>query len=152
MFAWFVYQAVLKISSQTLPSLVVAASAYFVINSISVAAVLASLQDKPFLRLEAFLLALAYYPVGALLAALTYYVENHFGRFTAQMVLPLTYLMYHICRSYAGRLVERHKHAADMAALHLRTIEALALAIEAKDENTHDHLCRVRVYAAGIAF
>jgi putative nucleotidyltransferase with HDIG domain len=38
-----------------------------------------------------------------------------------------------------------------MAALHLRTIEGLALAIEAKDQNTHDHLCRVRVYAAGIA-
>ena len=47
--------------------------------------------------------------------------------------------------------MERHKHAEDIAALHLRTMEALALAIEAKDEKTHDHLCRVRVYAAGIA-
>jgi putative nucleotidyltransferase with HDIG domain len=151
--AWFVYHFVLKTSlRQTLPSLVVAASAYFVINSISVAAVLASLQDKPFFSVwKHFFWPSPYYPIGALLAALTYYVENHFGRFTAQMVLPLTYLMYYICRSYGGRLVERHKHAADMAALHLRTIEALALAIEAKDENTHDHLCRVRVYAAGIA-
>jgi diguanylate cyclase (GGDEF)-like protein/putative nucleotidyltransferase with HDIG domain len=34
-----------------------------------------------------------------------------------------------------------------MADLHLRTIEALALAIEAKDQTTHDHLERVRVYA-----
>ena len=31
--------------------------------------------------------------------------------------------------------------------LHLRTIEALALAIEAKDHTTHDHLQRVQVYA-----
>jgi diguanylate cyclase (GGDEF)-like protein/putative nucleotidyltransferase with HDIG domain len=37
-----------------------------------------------------------------------------------------------------------------MAALHLRTIEALALAIDAKDHNTHDHLQRVRVYAVEI--
>ena len=34
-----------------------------------------------------------------------------------------------------------------MASLHLRTIEALALAIEAKDHTTHDHLQRVQVYA-----
>jgi len=30
----------------------------------------------------------------------------------------------------------------------LRTIEALALAIEAKDQPTHDHLQRVRIYAS----
>src|SRR5437667_9169216 len=34
-----------------------------------------------------------------------------------------------------------------MVNLHLRTIEALALAIEAKDHTTHDHLQRVQVYA-----
>src|SRR3989442_8216359 len=38
-----------------------------------------------------------------------------------------------------------------MANLHLRTIEALALAIEAKDHTTHDHLQRVRVYAIEVA-
>jgi len=38
-----------------------------------------------------------------------------------------------------------------MANLHLRTIEALALAIEAKDQTTHDHLQRVRVYAIEVA-
>ena len=41
-------------------------------------------------------------------------------------------------------------HAEEMAALHLRTIEALALAIEAKDHTTHDHLRRVQVYATEI--
>ncbi len=33
----------------------------------------------------------------------------------------------------------------------MRTIEALALAIEAKDHTTHDHLQRVRVYAMEVA-
>jgi diguanylate cyclase (GGDEF)-like protein/putative nucleotidyltransferase with HDIG domain len=37
-----------------------------------------------------------------------------------------------------------------MAGLHLRTIEALALAIEAKDHTTHAHLHRVRTYAVEI--
>src|ERR1700678_3156829 len=42
---------------------------------------------------------------------------------------------------------DEKKHAEEMAALHLRTIEALALAIEAKDHTTHDHLQRVQSYA-----
>jgi diguanylate cyclase (GGDEF)-like protein/putative nucleotidyltransferase with HDIG domain len=37
-----------------------------------------------------------------------------------------------------------------MAELHLRTIEALALAIDAKDHTTHDHLQRVRVFAVEV--
>src|SRR5260221_11864160 len=37
-----------------------------------------------------------------------------------------------------------------MADLHLRTIEALSLAIEAKDHNTHDHLKRSQTYAMKI--
>ncbi|HMK21044.1 MAG TPA: HD domain-containing phosphohydrolase, partial [Terriglobales bacterium] len=43
------------------------------------------------------------------------------------------------------------QHVEEMAALHMRTIEALALAIEAKDQTTHKHLQRVRVYAVEIA-
>src|SRR5204862_715777 len=40
--------------------------------------------------------------------------------------------------------------AEDMADLHRRTIGALALAIEAKDHSTHEHLQRVQVYAMSI--
>ncbi|MBZ5601253.1 MAG: diguanylate cyclase, partial [Acidobacteriia bacterium] len=39
----------------------------------------------------------------------------------------------------------------EVAGLHLRTIEALALAIDAKDQTTHDHLQRVQIYAMEIA-
>ena len=39
----------------------------------------------------------------------------------------------------------------EIASLNMRTIEALALAIEAKDHTTHTHLQRVRTYAVEIA-
>jgi putative nucleotidyltransferase with HDIG domain len=151
--AWYIYYAAKNASGQSLPSLVAAAMAYFVVNTISAAAVLATLRGKPLFGMwRHSFWAWPYYPVSAALALFTYYVEVHRGQFTAQLVLPVAYVLYRICKSYySGRLVEHHKHAEDMAALHLRTIEALALAIEAKDQNTHDHLCRVRVYAAGIA-
>jgi diguanylate cyclase (GGDEF)-like protein/putative nucleotidyltransferase with HDIG domain len=51
---------------------------------------------------------------------------------------------------YIDRLQTEKRHAEDMAELHLRTIETLALAIDAKDHTTHEHLQRVRVYATEI--
>jgi putative nucleotidyltransferase with HDIG domain len=114
--------------------------------------VLATLRGKALFGVwRHFFGAWPYYPASAVLASLAWYVEVQHGRFTAQLVLPLAYLLYYVYRRFAGPLVDRQQHAEEMAALHLRTMEALALAIEAKDQNTHDHLCRVRVYAAGIA-
>ena len=52
------------------------------------------------------------------------------------------------CTSTGWRRTRRH--VEEIAGLHLRTIEALALAIEAKDTTTADHLQRVRVYATEI--
>src|ERR1035438_6770932 len=48
---------------------------------------------------------------------------------------------------YLMHLEDEKKHVEEMASLHLRTIEALALAIDAKDRTTHEHLSRVRTYA-----
>src|SRR5208337_3291579 len=52
---------------------------------------------------------------------------------------------------YLARLEDEKNHAEEVAALHLRTIEALALAIEAKDETTHDHLERMPLFALAVA-
>src|SRR6202040_227377 len=43
------------------------------------------------------------------------------------------------------------RHVEQIASLNMRTIEALALAIEAKDHTTHTHLQRVRTYAVEVA-
>jgi diguanylate cyclase (GGDEF)-like protein/putative nucleotidyltransferase with HDIG domain len=61
------------------------------------------------------------------------------------------FVIYRSYRLYLGKLENEKDHVSEMAALHMRTIEALALAIEAKDQTTHDHLERVRVYAVELA-
>ncbi len=61
------------------------------------------------------------------------------------------FVIYRSYRLYLGKLENEKNHVSEMAALHMRTIEALALAIEAKDQTTHDHLERVRVYAVEMA-
>jgi diguanylate cyclase (GGDEF)-like protein/putative nucleotidyltransferase with HDIG domain len=70
---------------------------------------------------------------------------------TMLLVLPAVYLAYRYYRVQKSNLEIRAKTAENMAALHLRTIEGLALAVEAKDSlNTRGHLRRVRVYALGV--
>ena len=63
------------------------------------------------------------------------------------LALPAVFVIYHSYRLYLERLENERCYAEQMADLHLRTIEALALAIEAKDLTTHDHLQRVQIYA-----
>jgi putative nucleotidyltransferase with HDIG domain len=46
---------------------------------------------------------------------------------------------------------EQRAHAENVARMNRRAIETLALAIEAKDKTTRDHLERVEVYAVGVA-
>ena len=43
------------------------------------------------------------------------------------------------------------RRAQRIAQLHLSTIEALALAIDAKDQTAHNHIRRVQMYAVGLA-
>src|SRR6185503_20200484 len=62
-------------------------------------------------------------------------------------VLAVTYLTY---KNYLDKVQASINHAEEMADLHLRTIEALAIAIDAKDEVTHDHVHRVQIYALGL--
>ena len=66
-------------------------------------------------------------------------------------LLPPMYLIYRSYRAYFGKMEQEKAHAESMASLHLRTIEALATAIEAKDECTGDHLRRVQVYSLELA-
>src|ERR1700693_5351500 len=61
--------------------------------------------------------------------------------------LPLVYLVHRSSRTHIVQVEQEKKHVVEMNGLHLRTIEALALAIDAKDHTTHDHLQRVQLYA-----
>ncbi len=60
------------------------------------------------------------------------------------------YAIYYSYRLYIGKWEEKNQHLEEMSRIHLRTVEALALAIEAKDQTTGEHLERVRVYALEI--
>lgn len=58
-----------------------------------------------------------------------------------------TYLIYLSARS---RLQSKTNEVEALSQLHLATAEALATAIDAKDQTTHCHVRRVQIYAAGM--
>lgn len=85
--------------------------------------------------------------IGAAIAGLIQFVTQVAGWEMSVLVLPAVFVIYRSYRLHLGRWEDQKHHLEDMAALNMRTIETLALAIEAKDHTTGDHLQRVRVYA-----
>ncbi len=148
--AFHLFQPLLHGSTPLL--LLVAACAYFVFNTVPVGIVISLAEEKSFRKIfkECYFWSFPYYLVGAGIAGLVSYVNRYVSWQTSLLVLPVIYWIYRSYRLYLGRLEDEKRHVESMAALHLRTIEALALAIDAKDHTTHDHLQRVRVYAVEI--
>jgi len=130
-----------------------ASSAYFLVNTASVAGVIALTGGKSVIQVwrENFLWTAPQYLVGATVAAMFRVLSDHVGWQWAVIVLPSMYVIYGSYRVYLGRVEAERNHATEISQLHLRTLEALAVAIEAKDETTHDHLRRVQVYATEVA-
>src|ERR1700728_3673584 len=140
--------------------LMVAALVFFFANTLPISLVIALTEGKSARKVwaECYFWSFPYYLVGAAAVGLVGGVNRQAGWATSLLVLPLIYWGYRSYRLYLGRLeaekerVEVEKrHVEEIASLNMRTIEALALAIEAKDHTTHTHLQRVRTYAVEVA-
>jgi diguanylate cyclase (GGDEF)-like protein/putative nucleotidyltransferase with HDIG domain len=137
-----------------LPMLLTLASVtYFALNTLAVTAIISLTESKPLLRVwkECYLWSFPFFFMGAGFAWGFHLLAAFVGWQIATLTMPCIYIVYAAYRFYLGRLQNETLHAQNMASLHLRTIEALALAIDAKDQTTHDHLQRVQVYATEIA-
>src|SRR5579864_8458322 len=134
-------------------ALLVAAVMQFACNTAAMSTIIGLTEDKRIAKVwaENHLWLIPYYMVGAATTGLVHFLNAHIGWQSSLLVLPPIYLMYRSYRLYLGRLGTEKLHAEQVSKLHLRTIEALALAIEAKDETTGEHLQRVRVYAMELA-
>jgi putative nucleotidyltransferase with HDIG domain len=81
-------------------------------------------------------------------AILMHHALEH-GVLTLVAIAVPTLLAINVSQRQNRRGVEQQLDAVEKA--HRETIEALAVAINAKDQVTHEHVLRVQVYAAGVA-
>src|SRR5579864_743446 len=134
-------------------ALLVAAIIHFGCNTAAMSTIIGLTEDKPIPKVwnDSYLWSFPYYMVGAAVAGLMHFLNGHIGWQSSLLILPPIYLMYRSYRLYLGKLETEKRHAEQVSRLHLRTIETLALAIEAKDQTTGERLQRVRVYAMELA-
>ncbi len=67
------------------------------------------------------------------------------------LVSAVVYLAVRASRARAQRAAAERRQAERMSDLYLATIEALALAIDAKEQSAHNHIGRVQIYATALA-
>lgn len=153
--AGFVYRSLIPASvhNPTL-QLLAASMALFFANTFPVALASHGL-DQPTLGhfwKESYSWLVPYYLVSAVIASAAFAAFTSGVSYqTFLLVAPLVYLVCRYYRVQKSSQEMREKSASSMAALHLRTIDCLALAVEAKDTlSTRGHLRRVRAYALGI--
>jgi len=126
---------------------------HYALNSTMVSTVMALKKGKGLIETwrDSFLWTWISYFAGAIAACLIVKliaVISVWAFIVAVPVLAVTFLTY---RNYLEKVRSSIRHVDEMTDLHLRTIEALAIAIDAKDEVTHDHVHRVQLYATGLA-
>ncbi|HEY6349698.1 MAG TPA: HD domain-containing phosphohydrolase [Candidatus Angelobacter sp.] len=153
--AFFIYHGPLHTLVHLSPALLLMLSGcvYFLLNTLPVATIISLTEHKSLRKVwsDCYFWSLPYYLAGAAVAGLVGWVNQKVSWETTLLALPAMFVIYRSYRLYVSKLQNEKRHVEDMAGLHLRTIEALALAIEAKDQTTHDHLRRVRVYAIELA-
>jgi diguanylate cyclase (GGDEF)-like protein/putative nucleotidyltransferase with HDIG domain len=132
--------------------LVLAALLYFVLSTVPAAGLSSLIDRKPLAEAwrSAYFWSFPFYILGASVAWMISLFSRQAHWQGAVLLLPIVYFIHRSYRMYLDRLGDEKRHVEEMDGLHLRTIEALALAIEAKDHTTHAHLRRVRTYALEI--
>ena len=147
--------------------LLVTSCTYFLGNTVPLAIVIALAEGRSMRKiwLETYFWGLPYNLAGAALVGVISFANKYVGWQNALLIVPIMFLVYRSYQLYLDRLEDQKKrveveelqvvaekrHVEEVCALHLRTIEGLALAIDAKDHNTHEHLHRVRTYAIELA-
>jgi diguanylate cyclase (GGDEF)-like protein/putative nucleotidyltransferase with HDIG domain len=132
--------------------LMLTASVLWILNTAPTAAIIALAAGNRFLDVwrGAFFWNWPFYLLGAVLTQVADFAARRFGWHVAVLLSPVLYLAFRGYRVFIGRMEDERRHSEELAGLHLRTIEALALAIEAKDQTTANHLARVQTYALAV--
>ena len=133
--------------------LVVLATVYFVLNAFLTSKAIeldTGLEFHQFLKSNSRHMALNF---GASLFLLFLIAANAERVMFAAVgiVLPLLALSYYTSRVTMEGVEERNKHLADLNALDLSSVEALAMAIDAKDQVTSGHIGRVQEAVLAVA-
>lgn len=139
----------LRLSELGLP-LVVMTILQYVLNSFMISSLFALKKGEKIFKFwcnHYLWSSLSYFTAG-IATALIYQAFTRFGFLYVILSFPIVVATYATYKVYFERVNEKIREAAEMGRIHLATVEALATAIDAKDQMTHLHVRRVQIYAA----
>jgi len=138
---------------------VICGAIYFCVNTGVLSGMLSMSQPRSFVGLwrETFFWSMPLFAIGSGLMGALCVLTTVVGRSATLLIGPILILVhrYHTMKvntmeDSQRRLEMANAHIREMNEVHVRTIEALALAISAKDEVTGSHLNRVRIYCRNL--
>lgn len=88
--------------------------------------------------------------IGAAAAFALHFVFLKFGLFFGLVLLPLAVIGHLANKIYVAKLAAKTKELTEASRVHLATVEALATAIDARDQVGVGHVRRTQIYAVGI--
>jgi putative nucleotidyltransferase with HDIG domain len=133
---------------------------FFLVNTFGVAAMISCVTGQGILPIykENFSWTLPSYLASACMGALAMLLFHNSSAAIILFVLPIAFFVYRSFGTSIARAAEKQKHIEELqkkqeelAELYLSTIKSLALAVDAKDRYTHQHIIRVQRYAVAIA-
>ena len=126
---------------------------YFAINTALVAVALATERKQSPIaiwRANCPPVSITYF-VGSSIAMFIVAYTDRIDFTVLSIIVPLLVISYLTFRTSMGRLEDASRHVSQVNDLYLSTIEALAMAVDAKDQITHGHIRRVQVYTVELA-
>lgn len=135
-----------------LASLALLALMHYVVNGFAISTIYALKTRRPILRFwrDSYLWTWWSFLASAIAAAVIYIGVSQYGWVYAVLSIPVVAFTLATYRIYFERIDAKTREAVEMSRVHLATVEALATAIDAKDQTTHCHVRRVRVYTDGL--
>jgi len=129
------------------------ASVQAIVNTCLVAASVALKTKSSLLRTwrEGYSWLLVTYFSGVIMAGVVNALIHYYGFWAVGFTFPVLVANYLAYRPYIKNIESAHQHIEETRALHMRTLEAFATAVDAKDQITHEHVQRVQIYAEGLA-
>src|SRR5256714_9154787 len=145
---------------QTFAAVLASVLVFFLINTFGVATIIGLCSKQSAWRVWRgnFLWTAPGYFASASISALAIALFKTSAPAAVLFALPVLYLVYYTYVSYSKRIEENLEHVEaleagqqKLSALYFSKIKSFALAVDAKDPHTHQHILRVQRYAVAIA-
>jgi diguanylate cyclase (GGDEF)-like protein/putative nucleotidyltransferase with HDIG domain len=135
-----------------LASLALLAMLHYFINGFTISTIYALRTRRPIVKFwrDGYLWTWWSFLGSAIATAVIYSAVSRLGWVYVLLSVPVVAATFWTYKIYFERVNAKTREAEELSRLHLATVEALATAIDAKDQTTHCHVRRVQIYAEGL--